>query len=126
MRRSEDRRGMGLWCSTRCGWSACLAVVVLPGRDEVRIRQGRKNPHNLYIQLGDQPSDYDPSLGYIRYPHWAAALVASVNASPGGVVRSFNADVEWDRSEELRVDRLGPEDADVQKDDPDRPVRKFS
>lgn len=92
----------------------------------MRIRQGRKNPYNLYLQIGDDPSDADISLGYMRYPNWARAVVEAVNAT-GGVARprSGNAEVEWDRSEELRVDRLGPSDQDVQIDDPDRPVKRL-
>jgi len=103
-----------------------LGDVVSPGRDEVRIRQGRKNPHNLYMQIGEEPADTDISIGYIRYARWAEALVAAVNRS-GGVVpdRSFTADTEWDRSEELRTDRLGPEDEDVKVDDPDRPTKRL-
>lgn len=43
------------------------------------IRQGRKNPRNLYVQLDVEPSDRDISIGYIRLPAVAACLVDSVN-----------------------------------------------
>ena len=78
------------------------------------------------MQLGDEPADTDISLGYIRHAHWAKALCEAANAA-GGVVpgRSFNVDTEWDRSEELRTDRLGPSQDDVKVDDPDRPVKRL-
>lgn len=40
----------------------------------MKIRQGRKNKHNLYLQLGDEPSDRDPCIGLIMYPE-AAELI---------------------------------------------------
>lgn len=46
----------------------------------MRIRTGRRNGHTLYQQLGDAPSDNDPFLGSCATPHYAAALVAAVNA----------------------------------------------
>jgi hypothetical protein len=94
----------------------------------MKIRQGRKNKHNLYLQVNGQPGDNDPSIGYIRDPKMAAILVAIVNGAPVGVVRdlqrSFVVDATWERSEELRVDRLGPSEEDVQNDD-ERPESTF-
>jgi|SoimicmetaTmtHAB_FD_contig_31_7511386_length_1169_multi_3_in_0_out_0_2 hypothetical protein len=41
----------------------------------MKIRQGRKNKHNLYLQLGDEPdSERDVCLGLIMYPG-AAELI---------------------------------------------------
>jgi hypothetical protein len=34
----------------------------------VKLRAGRKNPHNLYLQRGDMPADDDPCLGLIIDP----------------------------------------------------------
>jgi len=50
----------------------------------VIIRQGRKNPRNLYIQHGDEPSDTDISIGYIRLPTVAAWMTERVNFSAAG------------------------------------------
>lgn len=32
----------------------------------MKLRQGRKNPLNLYVQFGDEPADGDLSIGYVR------------------------------------------------------------
>lgn len=40
----------------------------------MKIRQGRKNKLNLYLQLGSEPSDRDVCIGLIMYPH-AAELI---------------------------------------------------
>jgi len=52
----------------------------------VIIRQGRKNPRNLYVQAGDDPADADISIGYIRLPAVAACLadvpLAAIYTSP--------------------------------------------
>lgn len=50
----------------------------------MRIRQGRRNPRNLYIQTGDDPSEQDISIGYIRFPATAAYLVERMNFSSAG------------------------------------------
>jgi hypothetical protein len=50
----------------------------------VIIRQGRKNPRNLYVQEGDEPADADVSIGYIRLPAVAAWMVERVNFSAAG------------------------------------------
>lgn len=90
----------------------------------MRVRQGRKNPHNLYLIIGDDPSDDDLSIGYIKYPNIAEEIVRLCNAE-GGVApkrtESMVVDASWERSEELRLDRLGPEEKDVQNTDPERP-----
>ena len=43
------------------------------------LRQGRKNGHNLYLQLGNEPSDQDVSLGYIAIPEVAREIVDGCN-----------------------------------------------
>lgn len=48
------------------------------------IRQGRSNPRNLYIQVGDDPADSDISIGYIRLPTVAAWMTERVNFSAAG------------------------------------------
>jgi hypothetical protein len=45
----------------------------------VKIRAGRKQDRNLYIQLGDEPSDEDEYLGVIFDPARAAALIEILN-----------------------------------------------
>lgn len=92
----------------------------------MKIRQGTKNKHNLYLMRGNEPDPgNDISVGYIRHPEIAAEIVRLCNAQPDGVVpqrtKSMVVDATWERSEELRVDRLGPEEKDVQNADPDRP-----
>jgi hypothetical protein len=91
----------------------------------MKIRQGTKNPHNLYAMRGEEPDPgNDVSIGYIRFPHIAAEIVRLVNAQPGGVVRtqSFVTDADWQRAEELRTERLGPGEDDIpQVKDPERP-----
>src|ERR1044072_9807912 len=82
----------------------------------MRIRQGRRNKYNLYLMLGKEPSDMDPSIGYIRNARIAQEIVARVNGSDETVLRQSSvADASWERSEELRPDRLGP--------GPDLPIR---
>lgn len=48
------------------------------------IRQGRKNPRNLYIQVGEEPADTDISIGYVRLPAVAAWMTERVNFSAAG------------------------------------------
>lgn len=48
----------------------------------MKIRQGRKNPHTLYLQAGEEPSDDDVSIGYIRFPSMAPEIVRRFNAGP--------------------------------------------
>lgn len=45
----------------------------------MKLRVGRKQDRNLYIQLGDEPSDEDEYLGVIFDPMRAAVLVEMVN-----------------------------------------------
>lgn len=41
----------------------------------MKIRQGRRNGHNLYVQFEDEPSDDDISIGYIVDPDIARIIV---------------------------------------------------
>lgn len=51
----------------------------------MKIRQERRNGRNLYLQLGDEPADGDPCLGFIIDPAVAALLADGVNGTrPGG------------------------------------------
>lgn len=48
----------------------------------MKLRTGRRNPHNLYIQVGDNPSDDDDiSIGYIKYPQLTPLIVEGFNSS---------------------------------------------
>lgn len=92
----------------------------------MKIRQGRRNARNIYLQIGDEPSDQDISIGYIREPRWAKAVCEAANAAYGGVVpsaqASFALDADWQRAEELRTERLGPGPSDIpEMKDTDRP-----
>jgi hypothetical protein len=49
----------------------------------MRIRTGRKNLRNLYLQLGDEPSNDDPCLGLMISKEVAVIL--------SGVVRGEDA-----------------------------------
>lgn len=46
----------------------------------MKIRQGRKNGRNLYLQLGREPSDSDPCLGFIIDPAVARAMLDVLNS----------------------------------------------
>lgn len=49
----------------------------------MKIRTGRKNPHTLYLQLGDTPSDDDLRIGFMIDPEEASLLAeASTSMSP--------------------------------------------
>lgn len=49
----------------------------------MKIRQGSKNKHNLYLQVGDEPnSERDIPLGFIKDPNFASAIVDLINANP--------------------------------------------
>lgn len=48
----------------------------------MKLRQGRRNPLTLYVQLGDEPSDTDPCLGMVLNQHVAAILCRLVNERP--------------------------------------------
>jgi hypothetical protein len=45
----------------------------------MKIRLGRKQDRNLYIQLGDEPSDEDEYLGVIFDPTRAFYIVQILN-----------------------------------------------
>lgn len=44
----------------------------------MRLRQGRKQAHNLYVQLHDHPADEDVLVGQLDSPELAAFLVEAV------------------------------------------------
>ena len=48
----------------------------------MKLRLGRKNAQNLYIQSGDEPSDDDRAVGHICNPTVAYGIVEAVNAHP--------------------------------------------
>lgn len=47
----------------------------------MKVRRGRRNHRNLYLQLGDEPSDADPCIGFM-VDEDEAALVAEALTSP--------------------------------------------
>jgi hypothetical protein len=47
----------------------------------MNLRVGRKNPHNLYLQVGSEPADTDPCVGFILDPE-DASLICDGLASP--------------------------------------------
>lgn len=47
----------------------------------MRLRQGRRNARTLYLQLGDDPSDQDVSLGFMVDPN-VAALIGEALTDP--------------------------------------------
>lgn len=56
----------------------------------MRLRQGRKNPLTLYVQLGDEPGDNDPCVGFAVGPLAATSLcrmVSDTGPTTGGWVR---------------------------------------
>jgi hypothetical protein len=44
-----------------------------------KLRCGRKQARNLYLQLGDEPSDEDEYVGVIFDPDKAAMLIDIIN-----------------------------------------------
>ena len=64
------------------------------------LRQGRRNPRNLYVQLGKDPADGDISVGYIRLPALAALLVERANFSTAGapMMKAVQKELEEDRA----------------------------
>lgn len=48
----------------------------------MRLRQGRKNPLNLYVQMDDESSDDDLSIGYIRDPDVAHLIAQAFDEAP--------------------------------------------
>ena len=59
----------------------------------MKLRQGRKNPRNLYFQWRDEPADDDVCLGLIIDPDVAAFLVNEINASDDAAVHRLEAAV---------------------------------
>ena len=57
----------------------------------MKVRTGRKNPHTLYLQTGEQPDDADPCLGLIISPTVSAVIADAVNRSglPRDTVAAF-------------------------------------
>lgn len=47
----------------------------------MRLRPGRKNPRTLYLQIGDQPADGDPAIGFLIDTD-VAALIGEGLTSP--------------------------------------------
>lgn len=48
----------------------------------MKLRQGRKNPLNLYVQMDAEPSDDDLSIGYIRNLDVAHLIVQAFDEAP--------------------------------------------
>lgn len=46
----------------------------------MRLRQGRRVPQHVYLQVGDDPSDIDPPLFTVPSPALAELIVESNNA----------------------------------------------
>jgi hypothetical protein len=40
----------------------------------MKLRPGQKNPRNVYLQIGDEPSDTDPPIGFMIDTDTAALL----------------------------------------------------
>jgi hypothetical protein len=47
----------------------------------VKLRPGRKNPRNLYLQRGHDPADDDPPVGFLIDTD-TAALISDALVSP--------------------------------------------
>lgn len=56
-----------------------FGVPTEPGRP--KLRPGRHQAQNIYIQRGPEPSDDDDYIGVIFDPERASALIAAVNES---------------------------------------------
>lgn len=55
----------------------------------MKIRTGRRQDRNLYIQLGDEPGDEDEYLGVIFDPMRAAILVEMLNSDRSAALRVY-------------------------------------
>lgn len=44
----------------------------------MKLRRGRKQPRNLYVQLHDQPGDEDVLVGQVDSPELSAFLIDAV------------------------------------------------
>lgn len=64
----------------------------------MKIRTGRKNPHTLYLQLGDDPSDDDLRIGFMIDPQEASLL-----AEASETMRRWNLN-EIRISAEIRIE----------------------
>jgi hypothetical protein len=52
----------------------------------MKIRTGRKNRRNLYLQLGDEPGNSDPCLGLMIDPEVAVILSSVVSPDDAGLI----------------------------------------
>lgn len=55
----------------------------------MKLRKGRKIPRNLYIQIGDEPSDLDVDIGRVESEALAEFLIECANSE---LARSRNND----------------------------------
>lgn len=64
----------------------------------MKIRQGRRNGRNLYLQIGPEPHETDPCLGFMIDPRIATDIVNTMNSA--------------DRAEPVRDTLAEPEEED--------------
>lgn len=58
------------------------------GMERIKLRHGRKQPRNIYIQSGPEPSDDDIYIGVIfENEELAQIVVDSVNRTPNWVTK---------------------------------------
>lgn len=55
----------------------------------MKIRPGCPNGRNLYLQLGDEPADSDPCLGFIIDPAVARLLAARITGDEAAMIRDW-------------------------------------
>lgn len=92
----DDREGCGFsWYEcTECAAEVVEEPVTFPfpaAREQAtpssderpagRLRHGRRQPINLYWQLGDDPADHDEQVGVVWHEDIARMVVAAVNGS---------------------------------------------
>lgn len=53
----------------------------------MKIRQGRRNGSNLYVQICKEPGGEDLSVGYITDPRIAAWIINEIDHAPGAYRR---------------------------------------
>jgi hypothetical protein len=46
----------------------------------MKLRTGRKNPRNLYLQLGDEPASTDPPVGFLIDTATGALIADALNS----------------------------------------------
>lgn len=51
----------------------------------MKLRQGRRNPHNVYVQFGDEPADDDVCVGFFINGDIAAWLCRDGNIHPAAL-----------------------------------------